>query len=74
MLHTGLYKHNQFNNDSVILSGRSTSNSCPLHFPSFFFSCVFIMMDNAVPSVPARMNDENLDEEESRGELRREGG
>lgn len=30
------------------------------------FICVFVMIDNAVPSVPASMNDENLDEEEER--------
>lgn len=48
--------------------------------PIFLFSSgVFVMIDNAVPPVPASMNDENLDEEESGGkglwsEGRREGG
>ena len=35
---------------------------------SSLFSGVFVMIDNAVASVPASMNDENLDEEERRAE------
>ncbi len=36
--------------------------------PTPFSSGVFVLIDNTVPPVPARMNDENLDEEESEGQ------